>query len=108
MVDRREWVPDEAVEQLTVRRALQKVEDPVRMATDILKEALPIAALSMVHLAINSQIEGIRFNASKYVMDKTFGDGKDLKLPDNRPAWDKIFDSTMVEVENALKKQNRE
>lgn len=108
MVDRREWIADEAIEQLTVRRALQKVEDPLRMATDILKEALPLAALRMTHMAIHSPIDGIAFNAAKYVMDKSFGDGKDLRLPDNKPAWEKIFDSTMVEVETALKKKSRE
>lgn len=108
MVDRREWVPDEAVEQLTVRRAFQKVEDPLKMAADILKEALPVAALSMVHLAIHSPTEGIRYNASKYVMDRTLGDGKDMRLPDNKPAWDRIFDSAMVEVESALKKHSEE
>lgn len=108
MVDRREWVPDDAVEELTVRRALQKVEDPIKIAADILREALPIATLAMVHLAIRSPTESIRFNASKYVMDRSLGDGKDARLPDNKPAWDKIFDSAMVEVEGALKKHAKE
>lgn len=108
MVDRREWVPDEAVESLTVRRAFQKVEDPVKMATDIMKEALPLATMSMVHMAIHSPTESVRFNASKYVMDRTLGDGKDLRLPDNKPAWERILDSTMEEVESALKKGKEE
>lgn len=108
MVDRREWVPDEAVASLTVRRALQKVEDPMKMAAEILKEALPLATMAMVHMAIHSPTDGIRFNAAKYVMDRTLGDGKDLRLPDNQPAWEKIFDHTMVEVEGALKKHAKE
>jgi hypothetical protein len=57
----------------------------------------------MVYLAINSQTEMIRFNAAKYVMDKSFGNGNDLRMPDNKPAWDKIFDSVLVEVDQITK-----
>lgn len=104
MVDRREWVPDKAVEELTVRRALQKLESPTELAKDILKDVLPLATMSMVHLAIHSPTESIRFNASKYIMDKSLGDGKDLRLPDNRPAWEKIYDSVLEEVDAIVNK----
>lgn len=100
MSDLRAWVPDEAVEKLTVRRALVQDEDPVKMATEIIKENLPIAAMAMAHLAINSQTEMVRLNAAKYLMDRAF-DPKG-KLPDAKPAWDKVFESTMVEIDNAL------
>lgn len=103
MADTRSWCPDEAIEQLTVRRALQDKEDPIKMAADIVKEHLPLATMSMAHLAIHSQTEAIRFQASKYIMDRSLGDGKDLRLPDNKPAWDKIFDSVLVEVEQITK-----
>lgn len=104
MPDYREWVPDEAVEKLTVRRALQEVEDPLKMAAELLKEALPLATMSMTHMAIYSSTESIRFQAAKYVMDKSLGDSKDLKLPDNKPAWEQIYESTLVEAENILKR----
>lgn len=107
MPDYREWVPDEAIEALTVRRALQDVEDPIKMAADIIREALPLATMSMTHMAIHSPTESIRLNAAKYVMDRALGDGKDLRLPDNRPAWDKIFDSVLVEVEGVLKNEGK-
>lgn len=105
MPDRREWVPDEAVKELTVRRALQKLESPMVLATDILREKLPLITLGMVHLAINSPVEVIRFQASKYVMDKTLGDSKEMRLPDNKPAWEKIYDSVLEEVESIVKNE---
>ena len=102
----RDWIPDSAVEELTVRRALSKVEDPIKLAVDILRENLPLSTMSMVHLATNSPTEAIRFQAAKYVMDRTLGDGKDLKLPDNKPAWEKIYDTVLVEVDNITKNEN--
>jgi|ERR1051326_8059680 hypothetical protein len=102
MPDYREWVPDEAVAQLTVRRALQDVEDPVKMAAELIKEALPLATMSMTHLAIHSPTEMIRLQAAKYILDKSFGEGKDIRMPDAKPAWDKIFDTVVVEVDNIV------
>jgi len=104
MTDNRDWVPDEAVEQLTVRRALQDVEDPIKLASDLIKEALPLVTMGMTHLAIHSTTENVRFQAAKYIMDKALGEGKDLRLPDAKPAWDKVFDSVLVEVNNIQKR----
>lgn len=103
-VDNREWCPDEAIEKLTVRRALQNIEDPIKLSADLLRESLPLATMSMTHMAIYSEVEAIRLQASKYIMDRTLGDGKALTLPDNKPAWEKIYDSVLVEVDDALKK----
>lgn len=97
----RDWVAEEAVEELTVRRALQGMEDPIKLAADLIKEALPLATMSMTHLAIHGEPQ-LRFQASKYLMDKAL-DGKNVQLPDSRPAWDKVFDSVLVEVNDALK-----
>jgi hypothetical protein len=101
MSDLRQWVPDEAIENLTVRRALQNMEDPLRLASDILKETLPLATMSMAHLAVHSPTEAIRFQAARYIMDRTLGDGP--KIPEAKPAWDKIFDSVVTEVEHYTK-----
>lgn len=103
MGDNREWIPDEAIEALTVRRALQDREDPIKLSNDLIKEALPLVTMSMTHMAIYSGIENTRLAAGKYIMDRALGDGKDLRLPDNKPAWEKIFDSVLVEVESIQK-----
>lgn len=103
MGDNREWIPDSAIENLTVRRALQDREDPIKLANDLIKEALPLVTMSMTHMAIHSSMENTRLVAGKYIMDRALGDGKDLRLPDNKPAWEKIFDSVLVEVDNIRK-----
>ncbi len=101
-MDSREWVPDLAVENLTVRRALQNMEDPIQLSIDIIRESLPLTTMSMTHLAIHCGVETVRFQAAKYIMDKALGDNKNLTLPDARPAWDKIYETVMVEAEDAL------
>ena len=104
MGDSREWIPEQAVESLTVRRALQEFEDPIKLSTDLIKEALPIVTMRMTHLATQSMHDGVAFNAAKYIMDRALGDeGKGIALPDQKPAWDRIFDNVLVEVDNALK-----
>lgn len=101
-MDSREWVPDEAIAALTVRRALQKDENPIQMAVELIKESLPLATMSMTHLAINCGIENVRFQAAKYIMDRALGDNKGLTLPNAKPAWDQIFENVMVEANDAL------
>lgn len=100
-MDSRDWVPEEAVESLTVRRALTRDEDPVKMAISIIREHVPVATMRMVHLALHSPTETVAFQASKYIMDKAMGDTRDLKISE-KPAWEKIFDGVMVEVNSAL------
>ncbi|SRR6266511_1650170 len=102
-MDYKEWCPDEAIQDLTVRRALREVEDPVKMAVDLLKENLPLSVLSMTHLAVHSPTEAIRYQASKYIMDRTLGDPRaNLMLPDNKPAWERIYDDVLVEAEKIV------
>lgn len=103
MSDSRAWIAEEAIEALTVRRALQKQEDPLILSAELIKEALPVVTMSMTHMAIYSQQESTRLTAGKYIMDRALGEGKNLMLPDNKPAWEKIFDSVMVEVESIQK-----
>jgi hypothetical protein len=96
-MDWKEWVPAEAVEELTLKRALQDVEDPVKMANDLFKESLPLAVMSMTHLAIHENNPQIRFNAAKYVIDRNMGSVQSPTKPESEaPAWQKIFDSIAV------------
>lgn len=100
MSDFRGWVPDEAIEKLTLMRAIEKDEDPIKVASKIIKDNVPLAAMSMAYLAIHSNTEMVRFNASKYLMDKAF-DPKG-SVPDAKPAWEKVFESAMVEIDGSL------
>jgi hypothetical protein len=92
------WVPRKAIEELTVRRALADVEDPVRIANQLLKETLPIAVMGMTHMAIHEPNPALRFQAQKYVIDRSMGTTNNPtgRPTDDRPAWEKIFESVAV------------
>lgn len=98
MPDWKEWVPDEAIEELTLRRALADVEDPVKLAGKLFQEALPLSVMGVTHLAVHSQNEMIRFNAQKYVIDRSMGTTAAPARPmEERPAWERIFDQIASE-----------
>lgn len=102
----RDWVPDDAIEELTLRRAMQTVEDPAKIAADLFKEALPLSVMSMTHLAIHSPTEAIRFQASKYVIDRSMGPVTATTKPvDERPAWEKLLQTITVEADAVTKSE---
>lgn len=93
-MDWEEWCPEKAIEELTLKRALQDVEDPIKMANDMLKESLPLAVAGMTHLAVHEPNPQIRFNAQKYIIDRNMGAvTSPTKIESETPAWQKIFDS---------------
>jgi hypothetical protein len=99
----KEWVPDEAVERLTLERIKHGV-DPIKIAAELFKENLPLSVMSICHMAVHSPAEAIRFQAARYVVDRTMGSSKeDLRGVDNEPAWNKIYDSVLVEADNITK-----
>lgn len=98
MADWKEWVPEEAIEELTLKRALQQVEDPVKLANDIIKETLPVATMRMRHLALYEQNPTVAYNAAKYFMDRSMGAvSAPIKPESDIPAWQKVMES-IVEV----------
>lgn len=93
-----EWIPEQAIEELTLKRALQTVEDPAKLAAELFREALPVAVMRMTHLALHERNPVVAFNASKYVIDRNMGSVQSPTKPDSDvPAWQKIFD-TIAEV----------
>lgn len=98
------WCPTKAIEELTLKRALQNVEDPIKMANDLLREALPLAVMGVTHIAIHEQNPLIRFNAQKYVIDRNMGSVQSPTKPESEaPAWQKIFDSIAVVAQEEVK-----
>jgi hypothetical protein len=95
------WVPQRAIEQLVLKRALQDVEDPIKLANDLLKEALPLSVMGMVHIAVHETNPITRFNAQKYIIDRNMGSVQSPTKPESEaPAWQKIFDSIAVVADN--------
>lgn len=101
-----EWVPSKAVEELTLKRALADVEDPVKMAADLFRESLPLAVMGLTHTAIYEPNVVVRTAAQKYVIDRSMGTtASPSKLPDDKPVWERIFDSVAVESDKMMRKE---
>jgi len=101
-MDHKDWLPDEAIENLTVRRALSKVEDSISLSNELFKENLPMSVMSICHLAVYSPIEAIRFQAAKYVVDRTMGDKGSMPDVDSKPAWERIYEGVLVEADKIV------
>ena len=76
------WDPTEALQRLVQEKEVIGDGDPVPLAERIIRDSAPEAALSMVHLAIHSVDERMRFQASRYVLEHTLNaGGKDSQQP---------------------------
>lgn len=100
------WDADEALRNLKLENALDANETPTEMAKRLLSENVPLAVLAICHMAKHSQIEAIRFNAAKYVVDRTFGPyERGAGGSDDKHVWDDIYDNVITEAEAYLKKE---
>ena len=63
------WDSDDAFESLKMERSVQGDEKPDEMAMRILKEAAPMAAASIVHIALHSGNDNTRLAAGRYIVD---------------------------------------
>lgn len=92
------WVPDEAVRNLTMEKALHGNETHTQLAKRLLEEALPLATMSVTHMALNSRKEEVRLAAAKYVMEHALGSpGKSDQPISGGHAWDSIHDAVLVD-----------
>ena len=92
------WVPDEAVRNLTMEKALHSNETHTQLAKRLLEEALPLATMSVTHMALNSRKEEVRLAAAKYVMEHALGSpGKGQDLPTGKHAWESIHEAVLVD-----------
>lgn len=97
MTDWKEWCPDTAIEELTLKRALQDVEDPVKLANQLIKDALPGAIMRLIHTTMHEPNAQIASSAAKYLCDRSMGSVQSPTKPESEaPAWQKIFDSIAV------------
>lgn len=68
-----EWIPEQALRNLNGEQAIYGDETQEQTAQRLLRENLPIATAAIIHLALYSRNEKIRFDASKYVTERTLG-----------------------------------
>jgi hypothetical protein len=101
--DADEWDAKRALENLKMEHALDAHGTPQTTAKRLFEEALPVATMAITHLAMHSATEVIRFNAAKYVVERTMGPAERVVSVDGRHAWDDIYESVTDEAENYLK-----
>jgi hypothetical protein len=95
------WVPEDAVRNLTMEKTLHGHETHVQLAKRLLDESLPLAVMSVTHIAINSNKDEMRLAASKYIMEHAMGSpGKTSDLPNGKHAWENIMDAVLVDAKS--------
>jgi hypothetical protein len=86
------WDPETALRRLAEETNILRSTDgdPTSTADEILRSAAPEAALSMVWMAVHSKDERVRYNASKFVLDKILPDKKFGPVDD---PWTAIYEA---------------
>lgn len=98
-----EWSPERALNNLRHERALDAHDTPQVTAKRLFEESLPVATMAICHLAMHSSTEIIRFNAAKYIVERTMGPAERSTPLDGRHAWDDIYENVVDEAEGYLK-----
>jgi len=102
-IDPTEWDPTTALRNLTMERALESTDTPQITAKRLFEEALPISTMAICHLATYSTTEMIRFNAAKYIVERTMGPAERGLDVGGKHAWDDIYEKVVDEAEGYLK-----
>lgn len=102
--DPADWNPIEALKGLTMERALNSTDSPQVLARRLFEENLPLSVMSICHIAAYGESEAMRFNASRYVVERTMGPAERASAPDGRHAWDDIYEKVVNEAESYLEK----
>lgn len=69
---RRAWDADRVIADLAHEQSAFRLTEE-QLAAKLLKEALPLAVASVVHLSQFGETEKMRFDASKYLIDRNLG-----------------------------------
>jgi hypothetical protein len=86
-----DWDPEEAMQALQMEQAVNAHEDEVELTTRIFKENLPIAAQSVVHMAVHSTSERIRLDAARYVVERNLGKVTEIGAAEDPKSWEKLL-----------------
>jgi hypothetical protein len=106
MVEYEEWDPNKALSNLKMETALDGLDNNVSTAKRLFEENLPLSVMSICHMAVHSPNEGIRFNAARYVIDRTMGPAEKSSAPEGQQAWQAVFDSVLTEAEGYLSRED--
>lgn len=93
----KDWIPDEDLEAVNLERALKPTLTPAELANEILNEAAPQAAMTIVRLATSPQVnERVRLSAAQYVIDRATksSEGSEQNAP-----WAGVFAAVARDAE---------
>lgn len=93
------WDPNQALTNLTMEHALDNSMTPEQLARKLLKENLPVSVMAICHLATFSDSEVVRFNAAKYVVERTMGPAERAQTETGRHVWDDLYNEVTTEAE---------
>jgi hypothetical protein len=100
--DADEWDAKRALENLKMEKALDAHDTPQVTAKRLFEESLPVATMAICHLAMHSMTEVIRFNAAKYIVERTMGPAERVMNVDGKHAWDDIYENVVEEAQGYL------
>jgi hypothetical protein len=72
-VDDRSWIPDEAIAALNMEKQMMPEKSDIERTREQFRQSAPAAAAALIHLALHSQNERIRFQSAQYVVERVLG-----------------------------------
>lgn len=94
------WVPEDALRNLSMERALHGNETSAQLTRRLLEENSPMAVARLVHMALRSPDEKISLMATKYIVDQTIGTPSNLlATPTGESAIDQVMGAVLIEAE---------
>ena len=99
----KEWDAEQALANLRLEHAFEGLDDPHKVAERLFKENLSLAVMAICHLASYSSNEVMRFNAAKYVVDRSMGPADKMTTPTGKPAWEEVYEKVLTEADTYIK-----
>lgn len=95
----KEWIPDDALESMIMERSLHSGENNVKTSRRLIDENIPIVTQAMLHLAIHSASERIRFDASRYLMDRSLGRASEESVAPESTPVSEFLESVLQDID---------
>jgi hypothetical protein len=89
------WDSDDAIESLTQERTIYN-ETNEQLTKRLLEEAAPMAAQSIIHIAVHDPNGNTRLRAAQYIADKVYGDDSEKS---GKSGWEQLVGSVVSEAE---------
>lgn len=90
------WDSDDAISALKMERTVHPDESSEQMTRRMLEEAAPLAAQSIIHLALHSGNDNTRLNASKYITDTVLDPAANGT---NKQVWEDMIGDVVSQAE---------